>query len=67
MTQSHDRQSADIIPFPGNRRAPVYGTDTRSLEAEAAKYRSAVDTTGWYHEEAIEDDVEHAGHKHWHL
>ena len=47
MTQSLSRQSAEIIPFPGRTRAPVYGIDTRALEAEAAKYRSAVDTTGF--------------------
>jgi hypothetical protein len=65
MTQSLSRQSAEIIPFPGRTRTPAYGIDTRALEAEAAKYRSAVDTTGWYHEEAIEDDVDHTCHKAW--
>ncbi len=65
MTESLNRQSAEVIPFPGRRRAPVYGIDTRALEAEAAKYRSAIDTTGWYHEEAIEDENDHTCHKHW--
>jgi hypothetical protein len=65
MTESLNRQSAEIIPFPGRHRAPVYGIDTRALEAEAAKYRSAIDTTGWYHEEAIEDEHDHTCHKYW--
>lgn len=65
MTESHNRQSAEIIPFPGRHRAPAFGVDTRALEAEAAKYRSAVDTTGWYHEEAIGDETDHACHKYW--
>jgi hypothetical protein len=65
MTQSLSRQSAEIIPFPGRTRAPAYGIDTRALEAEAAKYRSAVDTTGWYHDEAIEEEVDHTCHKAW--
>lgn len=65
MTEGHSRQSAEIIPFPGRTRAPAYGIDTRALEAEAAKYRSAVDTTGWYHDEAIEEDVDHACHTAW--
>lgn len=65
MTESHNRQSAEIIPFPGRQRAHAFGVDTRALEAEAAKYRSAIDTTGWYHEEAIEDEVDQTCHKHW--
>ena len=61
MTESLNRQSAEIIPFPSRRRAPVYGIDTRALEAEAAKYRSAIDTAGWYHEEAIDNEHDHTG------
>mgnify|MGYP002780400746 CR=1 FL=1 len=64
MTESLNRQSAEIIPFPSRRRAP-YGIDTRALEAEAAKYRSAIDTRGWYHEEAIDNEHDHTSHKHW--
>lgn len=56
MTESLSRQSAEIIPFPVRQRA-VQGMTTRALEAEAAKYRCAVDTAGWYHDEAIEEDV----------
>ena len=65
MTASLNRQSAEIIPFPGPSRARAFGLDTRALEAEAAKYRSAVDTTGWYHDEAIEEEHDHTCHKAW--
>jgi hypothetical protein len=56
MTESLSRQSAEIIPFPAHRRAGR-GMDTCALEAEAARYPCAVDTSGWYHDEAIEEDV----------
>ncbi|MCU0953343.1 MAG: DUF2735 domain-containing protein [Hyphomicrobium sp.] len=56
MTESLSRQSAEIIPFPAGRRAAQIA-HTRSLEAEAAQYPCAVDTSGWYHDEAIEEDV----------
>ncbi len=65
MTQGHSRHSAEIIPFPGRHRVPAYRTDMQALEADAAKYRSAVDTTGWYHDEAIEEDVDHLPPNHW--
>jgi hypothetical protein len=65
MTQGLSRHSAEIIPFPGRRRVPAYGTDMQALEADAAKYRSAVDTTGWYHDDAIEEDVDHLPPSHW--
>ena len=61
MTESLNRQSAEIIPFPDRRRAPFSGLDLRSLEMEAARYRAAVDTTGWYHDEAIEEEHDHPG------
>jgi hypothetical protein len=67
MTERLNRLSAEIIPFPGRHRAPVFGIDTRTLEAEAAKYRSAVDTTGWYHDEAIEEEGDQACHKTWRI
>jgi hypothetical protein len=56
MTESLSRHSAEIIPFPAVRRA-AQGMLTRTLEAEAAQYPCAVDTSGWYHDEAIEEDV----------
>jgi hypothetical protein len=56
MTESLSRQSAEIIPFPSRRSAAARSFDTRALEAEAAKYRCAIDTSGWYHDEAIEED-----------
>lgn len=59
MTDSLNRQSAEIIPFPGRRRTSSSGLDLQALEMEAARYRTAVDTTGWYHDEAIEDEHEH--------
>lgn len=57
MRQNDSRQSAEIIPFPRCARAPVYGTN-RSVEAEAAKHGSVVDTTGWYHVDAIEEEID---------
>jgi hypothetical protein len=65
MTQGHSRQSAEIIPFPGPHRVPVRRTDMQALEADAALCRSAIDTTGWYHDEAIEEDVDHLPPNHW--
>ncbi|MGE5267746.1 MAG: DUF2735 domain-containing protein [Deltaproteobacteria bacterium] len=56
MTESLSRQSAEIIPFPAGRRA-ARGMNTRTLEAEARQYPCAVDTSGWYHDEAIEEDA----------
>ncbi len=61
MTDSLNRQSAEIIPFPGRRRALSGGLDLHALEMEAARYRAVVDTTGWYHDEAIEEEHEHPG------
>jgi Protein of unknown function (DUF2735) len=65
MTEGHNRLSAEIIPFPGRTRPAQYGYGMNALEAEAAKYRSAVDTTGWYHDEAIEEEVDHTCQKAW--
>jgi hypothetical protein len=56
MTESLSRQSAEIIPFPSRRSTAAHGAGTRALESEAAKYRCAIDTSGWYHDEAIEED-----------
>lgn len=56
MIESQIRRSADIIAFPSKRRIPAHTNATRALEVEAARLVSAIDTTGWYHEEAIEEE-----------
>lgn len=58
MTESLSRHSAEIIPFPFPlRHRTAQGMNTRALEADAAQYCCAVDASGWYHDEAIEEDV----------
>ncbi len=62
MAESHIRRSAEIIAFPAHRREAARAINNRTLEAEAARLGSAVDTTGWYHEEAIDEEKKHPRH-----
>lgn len=62
MTESHIRRSAEIIAFPARRREAAHAINTRTLEVDAARFGSTVDTTGWYHEEAIDEEKKHPRH-----
>ncbi len=57
MTNTPQRESAKIYPFPQRRRAPIADTHGKAAASDvvAVRFSKAVFGSGWYHDAAVQD------------